>query len=220
MNQRHRKLVLTLHTTVTGAWIGSVVAYLALVIAAMTGSNDRNVVSVWSALNLLAWYVIVPVAISSLLSGLAIALATPWGLFSHKWVVSSLGLTVAAVAVLLGHMPTVSNYASEAASNGLTDSQALRAGLQGELLHAGVGLLVLLTIQALNIYKPAGLTRHGRRLQADRPTRGSPPAEPPAAPVATRAASLPWGRIAWIHVAIVVALFAAVHLVLGGVPNH
>jgi hypothetical protein len=38
-------------------------------------------------------------------------------------------------------------------------------GLSGELLHAGVGLLVLLMIQALNLYKPQGMTPYGWRKQ-------------------------------------------------------
>jgi hypothetical protein len=43
--------------------------------------------------------------------------------------------------------------------------ETLRAGLRSELLHAGVGLVVLLTIQVLDVYKPRGMTPYGRRHQ-------------------------------------------------------
>jgi hypothetical protein len=43
-------------------------------------------------------------------------------------------------------------------------------GLPGEVVHAGVGLLVLLVIQVLNVYKPRGMTGYGWRKQQERCT--------------------------------------------------
>ena len=43
-------------------------------------------------------------------------------------------------------------------------------GLPGELVHAGVGMLVLLIIQVLNMYKPRGMTPYGWRKQQERRT--------------------------------------------------
>ena len=74
-------------------------------------------------------------------------------------------LTILATVVLLDHMQTVSFFAGVAAE---TDSADV-GGLRGELLHAGVGLLVLLVIQVLNVYKPRGMTPYGwRKQQAER----------------------------------------------------
>jgi potassium/hydrogen antiporter len=39
------------------------------------------------------------------------------------------------------------------------------AALPGTLLHSGLGLLVLLVVLVLNVYKPRGLTRYGWRKQ-------------------------------------------------------
>jgi hypothetical protein len=39
--------------------------------------------------------------------------------------------------------------------------------LGGDLLHPGVGLVVLLVIQVLNVYKPRGLTPYGWRKQRE-----------------------------------------------------
>ena len=41
----------------------------------------------------------------------------------------------------------------------------LREGLSGELFHGGIGLLILIAIQVMNIYKPRGLTPYGWRKQ-------------------------------------------------------
>jgi len=166
-----RKLVLTVHLTCSVGWIGAVIAYLALVIAAMTSQEARMLQAVWIAMEVIGWYVIVPLALAALLTGLVMALGTPWGLFRHYWVLISLVLTIFATVVLLVHMQTVSDIAGRAAE---TPGAAI-GGLPGEFVHAGVGMLVLLVIQVLNMYKPRGMTRYGWRKQQER--RSVSPAE-------------------------------------------
>jgi hypothetical protein len=164
MPPRLRKFVLTTHLAVSVGWIGAVVAYLALAVAAWTRREAATVRTAWVGLEVIGWYILVPSAVGSLVTGLVLALGTRWGVFQHYWVLFSLLLTSLAAAVLVGHLPTVSSYATiarAAASPG-------RVGLQGELLHAGGGLLVLLVIAGLNVYKPPGLTPYGRRKRRER----------------------------------------------------
>lgn len=154
-----RKFALTVHLTVAVGWVGAVVAYLALVVGAWTTPDAETVRAAWIGMEIIGWYVLVPLAVSTLGTGLVMSVGTQWGLFRHYWVVFSLLLTILATAVLIGHMPTVSSFdvvATETASAG-------RAGLRGELLHAGGGLVVLLVIVGLNVYKPRGLTPFGQR---------------------------------------------------------
>lgn len=159
--------MLAVHLTVSVGWIGGVVAYLALGIAAINAGDDRTIRGAWIAMEILGWYVIVPLALASLGTGAVLALATRWGLFRHYWVIISLLLTVIAVAVLLLHMPDVTataEVARAASGEGL-------AALGGDLAHPAIGLVVLLVIQVLNIYKPRGLTRYGHRRQHEAPDR-------------------------------------------------
>ena len=74
-----RKFALTVHLTFSVGWIGAVVAYLALVVAAMTSEHALPLRAAWLAMELIGWYVIVPFALASLLTGFAMSLATPWG---------------------------------------------------------------------------------------------------------------------------------------------
>jgi hypothetical protein len=60
-------------------------------------------------------------------------------------------------------MPTVSSMARLAQE---LDGADLRA-LGGDLFHPSVGLLLLLAIAVLNVYKPAGVTPYGLRKQRD-----------------------------------------------------
>lgn len=154
-----RKLALTAHLTFSVGWIGGVVSYLALAVAAWTSGDVETVRAGWIGMELIGWYVLVPSAFASFSTGLLMSLGTRWGLFRHYWVLFTLLLTVLAAAVLVGHMPTVSYFAGVAAEAEV----ASRVGLRGELLHAGGGLLVLLVIAGLNVYKPPGTTPYGRR---------------------------------------------------------
>jgi hypothetical protein len=161
MAPRLRKFALAAHLTFSVGWIGAVVAYLALGVAAVVSDDPTTIRGAWVAMELTGWYVIVPLALASLLTGLLMALGTRWGLFRHYWVLFSLALTVFAAVVLLLHMPTVSSTADIARQ---ADEARLEA-LGGDLGHPAIGLGVLLVIQVLNVYKPRGLTRHGQRMQ-------------------------------------------------------
>jgi len=81
----------------------------------------------------------------------------------HYWVLISLVLTIFATVVLVLHMPTVSAMARVARQ---ADGAALR-GLGGDLFHPAAGLLVLLAVAVLNVYKPGGVTRYGWRKQRE-----------------------------------------------------
>jgi hypothetical protein len=158
-----RKFTLTVHLSCSVGWVGAVVAYLALGVSAVTSHDAETVRAAWIAMELTGWFVIVPLAVAALLTGLVMALGTPWGLFRYYWVLITLMLTILATVVLLLHMPTVSSLADMARA---ADAADLRR-LGGDLFHPGLGLVVLLAIMVLNVYKPRGLTRYGWRKQQE-----------------------------------------------------
>jgi hypothetical protein len=235
MTPRLRKFALTVHLTFSIGWIGAVVAFLALVVAAMTSEDAQTLRAAWIAMELTGWFAIVPLALASLLTGLVMALGTKWGLFRHYWVLISLVLTILATGVLLGNMQTVSFFARIAAETDSADVAGLRGGLRSELLHAGVGLLVLLVIQVLNVYKPRGMTRYGWRKQYEQPTvSGSivaSPADRSVYPDASGNTAVPaeregtsrtpgWARVCGIIVLVLGLLFVILHLSGHGRGGH
>jgi len=165
-----RKFALSVHLTFSIGWIGAVLAYLALGIAAVTSEDIQTIRAAWTAMEITGWYVIVPLAVVSLLTGLVMAIGTKWGLFRHYWVLISFALTVFATTVLLLHMPTVSSTADVAQE---AEGAALEA-LGGDLGHPGIGLVVLLVVQVLNMYKPSGMTRYGWRKQQEQRASSRP----------------------------------------------
>jgi hypothetical protein len=166
LTPRLRRFVLTVHVVCSVGWIGAVVAYLALVVAALTSEDAQTVRATFLAMELI-YLALIPLAVASLLTGVVQSLGTKWGLFQHYWVVFKFVLTIVATSVLLLHMGTVSSLADRASETGSADLP----GAGGELLHAGVGLLVLLATATLGLYKPPGMTRYGRRKQRALRTR-------------------------------------------------
>jgi hypothetical protein len=177
MTPRVRKFALATHLTFSIGWIGAVVAYLALGVAAVSINDVQTVRSAWIAMELIGWYVIVPFALGASLTGLVMALGTRWGLFRYYWVLFAFVLTTLATVVLLLHMPDVSYLADIAQqANGRRLDE-----LGGDLFHPSLGLVVLLVVQVLNVYKPPGMTRYGWRKLGRRqrmPSRTSTPSKP------------------------------------------
>jgi len=165
MPPRLRKFALATHLTCSVGWLGAVAAYLALDITVAKSQDPGLVRSAWIAMGLVTSSVIVPLAIASLSTGLVMSLGTKWGLFRHWWVLISLMLTVVATVVLLSEAGLISRMAAIATDPTTSDDVLL--ALPPTLVHSVGGLLVLLVIQVLNVYKPQGLTPYGWRKQQE-----------------------------------------------------
>ncbi len=175
-----RKFALAVHLTFSIGWIGAVAAYLALDVATATRQEAQTLRTAYLAMDWIASFVIVPLALATLLTGLVMSLGTKWGLFRHYWTLISLLLTMTATTVLLVETRTISAYAAIAADPG-TSSDELRA-LGSTLVHSVGGTVVLLVNMWLNVYKPRGLTPYGWRKQREERARL-------ARPVMTKAAA-------------------------------
>jgi hypothetical protein len=162
MPPRVRKAMLAVHIASSVGWLGAIAAYIALNVPVVTGADEQAVRAAHLMMRPVAWYAVVPLAVASLVTGIAQSLGTPWGLFRHYWVLISLFVTVSATVILLLHMRDVDALAARAA-----DPATDVADLPGDLLHSIGGLVVLLVPLVLNIYKPRGLTRYGWRKQQE-----------------------------------------------------
>ncbi|WP_067430930.1 hypothetical protein [Nocardioides jensenii] len=162
---RVRRLLLAVHLACSIGWIGAVCAYLALAFAVPPARDPEVVRAAWIGMELVGWYALVPLAVGSLVTGILMGAVTRWGLLRHYWVVISLVGTTLLTAVLIFHMPDVSAQADVARV--ATDEHLL--GMGSDITHAVIGLVLLVGILVLNIYKPRGLTRYGwRKERAER----------------------------------------------------
>ena len=159
-----RKFALTTHVTSSVGLLGAIAAFLALAVTGVISQDDQLVRATYLAMELIARFVIVPLAFASLLTGLIQSLGTTWGLFRHYWVLVKLLLTVFATIVLLFKMELIGYAALLAAETTLPSAELRVAGIQ-LVIHAAGGLLVLLVPMVLSVYKPQGRTRYGLHKQ-------------------------------------------------------
>ena len=166
MGPRLRKLALTAHVAASVGWLGAVAAFLALAVAGLGSRDVQTVRAAYVAMDLTARFVVVPLAIASLATGMVQSLGTPWGLFRHYWVLIKLLVTALATAVLLAQVGPIGHLA-EAAREGALPGAGFREARLSLVVHAGGGLVVLLVPLALSVYKPRGVTRYGSRKRHD-----------------------------------------------------
>ncbi|MBN8812334.1 hypothetical protein [Sphingomonas sp.] len=162
MPPRLRRFALTVHVICSIGWIGALAAFLALAITGLT-SQDADIVRIaYGANAIITAYVIVPLSLAALLTGIVQSLATEWGLFRNFWVLIKLLIVLAATFLLLMKTGQI-DYLATAASETALAPAGLRGLRVSVVAHAAGGLLVLLWAAALGMYKPRGLTRHGWR---------------------------------------------------------
>jgi len=160
-----RKLALSAHVAASVGWLGAVAAFLALAVVGMTSGNTQTIRATYIAMELIGWFVIVPLSFAALVTGLVEALGTKWGLFRHYWVLAKLLINVFANIVLLMYMPTLTYLAGEASDARLSGSDLGGVRDPSPVLHSSAALLLLLVALVLGVYKPRGMTHYGWRKQ-------------------------------------------------------
>ena len=146
-----RKLLLTLHVTSSVGWIGAVVAFFGLSVIGLTSDVPATVRGAYLVMAPAAWYVLIPLALASLATGVIVSLVTPWGLLRHYWVIFKLLITAFATLVLFTYMPTFRQMAAAAADPTLPLESVRNPS---PIVHSVLALVILLIATVLGIYKP------------------------------------------------------------------
>jgi hypothetical protein len=167
-----RRVILTVHIALSVGWIGSVAAFLSLGILGRASADAVTVTSSYIAMNAISLFVVVPLSLAALLSGMALALLTPWGLFKHYWVVSKLTLTLLAAGLLMLHQFSAVGVAADQV-RASTDAlpSAGRLGLQ-LVVDGSLAIGSLLAVVTIAVFKPRGVTPFAGREAA--PSMGGP----------------------------------------------
>jgi hypothetical protein len=156
------------------------------------------------SMDLVGQWVIVPLGLAALITGVVQSLTTQWGVFKHYWVVTKLVLTIGATALLLLHQFVAVAGAAKVAA-------ATPAGVLPNLDKVGTQLvadaaaatLVLIVNTTLSIYKPWGKTRYAMATEQDEARR------------------TPSGvKVFLAIVGLFIAVFAVLHLMGKGLHHH
>ncbi len=156
-----RRAVLVVHVTVSVGWLGISLCLLALAIA---GARDPDAFAepAYLSMKLFADWLLLPVALLSLGTGLVLSLGTAWGLARYRWVYAKFWLTLAATGLtVFSFKPGATQAAAMVAAGETVPSTDL-------LFPPAVSLALYAFLTAISVLKPWGQTRRGRRLRAAR----------------------------------------------------
>jgi hypothetical protein len=98
LGRRGRKALVCVHVAVSVSWLGMTLCLLAMAVTAMLTSDADTVRAAYRAMKIIGDTLVIPVSLTALLSGLWLSLATPWRLFTWRWVTVKFWLTLAAAA--------------------------------------------------------------------------------------------------------------------------
>ncbi|MBO0850842.1 MAG: hypothetical protein J2P20_15375, partial [Pseudonocardia sp.] len=150
------RAVRTAHIVVSGGWLGVGLGKLVLEIAALTTGSAQRAGALFAAATAIGC-AFPPMIVATLLSGVALAVGTRWGLLRYYWVVTKLGLSL---AVVVTAMALVDGWADQAWPFHRDRADAVpecAAGPLGMLTSlSGVYMVMLLVATVVSVYKPWG----------------------------------------------------------------
>ncbi|MEU1801866.1 DUF2269 domain-containing protein [Streptomyces sp. NPDC019937] len=163
-----RRALLVVHVVVSVGWLGLTLGVLALGITGATAGSAEAAAGAYRSMNVLGDWLLIPVSLLSLLSGVVLSLGTPWGLARHRWVYVKFWLTLVTTAATAFALRARIDAA-------MADVSAGRAvGATTDLVLApSVSLGVYVFLTALSVIKPWGMTARGRRLRGNGRLRGA-----------------------------------------------
>lgn len=164
-----RRASLVVHVVASAAWLGLTLGLLALGVTAATAASPVAVDAAVRCMKLFADWLLLPLALLTLVSGLVLALGTPWGLARYRWVYTKFWLTLGTTVATFFALRPGANAAAAAVAAGRPLPDA------GDVLFGPVvSLSAYVFMTVLSLLKPWGLTRRGRRPR-ERPSAAPPP---------------------------------------------
>ncbi|MFI6285646.1 DUF2269 domain-containing protein [Streptomyces sp. NPDC051018] len=166
LKRPRRRAVLVIHISASAGWLGLTLGLLALATTAITTDSGTMTEAAARSMKVFTDWLVLPLALLTLLSGLTLALGTPWGLLRHRWVVTKFCITLVTV--------TASVFALRPGVDHAVRSVASGAPLPSEndlVMGPIVSFSAYLLMTVISVLKPWGLTRRGRRLRAGATSR-------------------------------------------------
>jgi uncharacterized membrane protein len=176
LGRRARRHLLFAHVAFSVGWLGIGSTMLLLSLVGLVEGETALGGHVYELMHLMDLALVIPFVLASIISGIALSLATSWGLTKHWWVFVKflISLTILLVAAFYESF-LVRQLA------GTLDSSAQDAGKRLQLFVCMAGFVLMLVVAtALSTYKPRGLTPWTRRRTKVEPSQDERTLEPAA----------------------------------------
>lgn len=96
VGKRVRQWLVFVHVAVSVGWMGAGAANVVLAGVAL-GADPATAAAAYRFVDVVDWWLVIPLAFAALVSGVVVALVSPWGLTRYWWVLVKLVLTVAVI---------------------------------------------------------------------------------------------------------------------------
>jgi hypothetical protein len=174
-----RRLALATHVIVSVGALGVYLGLLTLALAGLTTDDPQRLRTAYTAMGIFGDWLIIPVSLAILVTGVILGLGSRYGLLRHWWVATKLVLTLLLATASIFGLRARIHDAIAALPGARTGSDVGSVGVLLVFLLP-VALAVYVANTVLAIYKPWGMTGRGRRLLREpaRPATGDPPPAP------------------------------------------
>lgn len=160
LSRNARRLTVVVHSVASALWLGLTIGLLALGIRAYTSGSPDVLTFAYRAMDVFGDYLLIPVSLATLISGVVLSLGTPWGLIRYKWVAWKFVLTLITVGLVAFSLtPGLSDAAATAVAGRPVPNIDL-------IVAPSVATSTYVFMWVLSILKPWGPTPYGRRVKA------------------------------------------------------
>lgn len=158
LSRSSRRVLVVFHVVASVGWLGVTLGLLALAVAGVTSDSPAETEAAFRSMKVFGDWLIIPLSLSALVTGLVLALGTPWGLARHRWVLTKFWLTLATAALSAFSLRAGINEVAAQAAAG--EEVANKANV---IIPPAVSLATYVFITAISVLKPWGPTGRGRR---------------------------------------------------------
>lgn len=155
-----RRAVLVVHVTASAGWLGLTLGLLALSLTAANTESSAMIEAACRSMKVFTDWLVIPLALLTLFSGLVLSLGTQWGLARHRWVYAKFWLTLITITASIFALRPGVNAAVDTVASGATLTDPL-----GLVMGPVVSFTTYVFMTVVSVLKPWGLTRRGRRLR-------------------------------------------------------
>ncbi|MBW4458113.1 MAG: hypothetical protein KME55_38945 [Nostoc indistinguendum CM1-VF10] len=159
LNIKQKNWLLFGHVASGSLWFGVALAMVLMTIANLNTSNGDELYAVNAMVKLLDDFVIIPMAITSALTGTLLCWLTVWGFFKFYWVITK-WITTTALIVFgtfwLGPWTNSMTAISESERVKALINPLFMFNTQGVIVGGAIQVICLLAIISISIVKPWG----------------------------------------------------------------
>lgn len=167
ISQRTRKAMLAGHVVISVGWIGMILAMDSMAAAAAITDAPDTQRAVFEMMLLLDELYLGLMSFFALLTGLLGAVGTMWHLLRRRWVATKFYLTLAIMCLGFGYNHPLISKGNHLVHTGAPVSTVRDSAAIPLVVGATIPVTLLVFMTLVSLYKPWGLTRYGRRKQAE-----------------------------------------------------